>query len=62
MAGYKPGKDISLALDPASSEFYSDGVYELKSEGKKLSSEEMTGYYEDMVAVYPIISIEDGAL
>ena len=60
MAGYKPGKDIALALDPASSEFYSDGVYELKSEGKKLSSEEMTGYYEDMVAVYPIISIEDG--
>ncbi|MCA1915351.1 MAG: phosphopyruvate hydratase, partial [Methanospirillum hungatei] len=60
MAGYKPGKDIALALDPASSEFYSDGVYELKSEGKRLSSEEMTGYYEDLLSVYPIISIEDG--
>ena len=60
MAGYKPGSGISLALDPASSEFYSDGIYELKSEGKKLSSEEMAGYYQDLVTAYPVISIEDG--
>ena len=59
-AGYKPGADISLALDPASSEFFSDGIYELKSEGKKFSSEEMAGYYQDLVSEYPVISIEDG--
>ncbi len=59
-AGYKPGTEISLALDPASSEFYSDGIYELKSEGKKLSSEEMAGYYQELVNDYPVISIEDG--
>jgi enolase len=59
-AGYKPGSDIALALDPASSEFFTDGTYELKSEGKKLSSEEMAGYYQDLTAAYPVISIEDG--
>lgn len=59
-AGYKPGSDIALALDPASSEFFIDGTYELKSEGKKLSSEEMAGYYQDLTAAYPVISIEDG--
>jgi enolase len=59
-AGYKPGTEISIALDPASSEFYSDGIYELKSEGKKLSSEEMSGYYQELVNDYPVISIEDG--
>ncbi|KAF5086000.1 Enolase [anaerobic digester metagenome] len=59
-AGYKPGSDIALALDPASSEFFTDGTYELKSEGKKLSSEEMAGYYQDLTTAYPVISIEDG--
>ncbi|MGV8109500.1 phosphopyruvate hydratase [Methanospirillum sp.] len=59
-AGYKPGSDIALALDPASSEFFTDGRYELKSEGKKLSSEEMAGYYQDLTTAYPVISIEDG--
>jgi len=59
-AGYKPGKDIYLALDPASSEFYKEGKYILKSEGKQLSSEEMVAMYEDWISKYPIISIEDG--
>ncbi len=60
MAGYKPGVDIALALDPASSEFYADGMYELKSEGKKLTSDAMIAYYEELIATYPIISLEDG--
>ncbi len=59
-AGYKPGEDIYLALDAASSEFYNDGIYNLSGEGKKLSSNEMVSYYEDLVGNYPIISIEDG--
>ena len=61
-AGYKPGEDIFIALDPASSEFYDKekGLYILKSEGKKLTSEEMVKYYADWAAKYPIISIEDG--
>jgi enolase len=59
-AGYKPGVDISLAMDPASSEFFEDGKYNLKTEGRKLSSAEMVDYYEDLVKKYPIISIEDG--
>lgn len=59
-AGYKAGKDIYISLDPASSEFYKDGKYQLKSEGKALSSEEMVAMYEDWVSKYPIISIEDG--
>lgn len=59
-AGYKPGHDIALALDPASSEFFAEETYQLKSEGKKLTSEEMAGYYQDIVASYPVISIEDG--
>lgn len=60
MAGYKPGEDIVLALDAASSEFYKDGIYNLKGEGKILSSDEMVRYYEDLCARYPIVSIEDG--
>lgn len=60
MAGYKPGEDIVLALDAASSEFYKDGKYNLKGEGKILSSDEMVRYYEDLCARYPIVSIEDG--
>ena len=59
-AGFKPGKDIFIALDPASSEFFEDGKYVLKHEGKTLTPEEMVGFYENLVNKYPIISIEDG--
>ncbi len=59
-AGYKPESDILIAMDPASSEFYKDGIYNLASENRKLSSSEMIGYWKDLVAKYPIISIEDG--
>jgi len=59
-AGYKPGEQICIAMDPASSEFYVDGRYELKGEGKSLSSEEMVQYYVDLCEKYPIVSIEDG--
>lgn len=60
-AGYKAGKDISIALDPASSEFYEDGFYHFKkSDNSKKSSEEMVSFYADWVRQYPIISIEDG--
>ncbi|MBI4724536.1 MAG: phosphopyruvate hydratase [Rhodomicrobium sp.] len=59
-AGYKPGDDVAIALDPASTEFFSNGKYELKGEGKSLSPEEMVAFYRDLVARYPIISIEDG--
>jgi len=59
-AGYRPGEDIFLALDPASTEFYKDGNYHLDGEGKVLDSGEMTAYYQDLVDRYPIISIEDG--
>ena len=59
-AGYTPGKEVFIALDPAASEFFKDGKYQLKSEGKALSSEEMVTMYEEWVKKYPIISIEDG--
>ena len=59
-AGYVPGKDICLALDPASSEFYRDGRYQLDSEGRQYSSSEFTDYLARLVDRYPIISIEDG--
>ena len=59
-AGYKPGEEVSLGLDAAASEFYVKGVYDLKGEGKKMSSEEMIAFYEDWIHRYPIISIEDG--
>jgi enolase len=59
-AGYKPGADVFIALDPASSEIYHDGKYDLASEGKKLSSEEMVEFYANWVDKYPIRSIEDG--
>jgi enolase len=58
-AGYKPGDDVHIALDLASSEFYKDGKYHLASENKALSSEEMVDYLADWVEKYPIISIED---
>jgi enolase len=59
-AGYRPGDDICIALDPAASEFYKDGVYDLAGEGVRKSAEEMNAYWEDWVARYPILSIEDG--
>jgi enolase len=59
-AGYQPGKDCFIALDPAASEFYQDGKYVLSREGTTLSSEEMADYYTRWAADYPIISIEDG--
>jgi enolase len=59
-AGFKAGQDIWLALDTASSEFYQDGLYNLASEGKKLTSAEFTDYLANWVNKYPIISIEDG--
>jgi enolase len=59
-AGYKPGKDIAIALDPAASEFYKDGLYVLKADNRKLSSEDMVSFYAKLVSQYPIISIEDG--
>ncbi|MFH1684233.1 MAG: phosphopyruvate hydratase [Candidatus Margulisiibacteriota bacterium] len=59
-AGYTPGKEVYLALDPAASEFFKDGKYQLKSEGKALTSEEMVAMYEDWCSKYPIVSIEDG--
>ncbi|SMX31450.1 phosphopyruvate hydratase [Octadecabacter ascidiaceicola] len=59
-AGYKPGEDIYLALDCAATEYYKDGKYEMKGEGKSLTSEENAAYLEALVNDYPIISIEDG--
>ena len=59
-AGYKPGKDIFIGIDAASSEFYSDGTYNLTSEGLKLSNAEFTDYLAHWTEKYPIISIEDG--
>jgi enolase len=60
-AGYKPGKDIFIALDPAASSFYQDGIYDLTKSGQgKKSSPEMTNLYAEWVKEYPIVSIEDG--
>jgi enolase len=59
-AGYRPGEDVMLALDPAASEFYKDGKYVLAGEGKTLDSSQMIAYYDDLVSRYPIFSIEDG--
>ena len=59
-AGYKPGKDCFIALDPAASEFYKNKKYVLAREGVSLSSQEMVEYYVKWVSQYPIISIEDG--
>ncbi|MGB8363475.1 MAG: phosphopyruvate hydratase [Rhizomicrobium sp.] len=59
-AGYTPGDDVRLALDPASTEFFKNGRYVLEGEGRTLDSAGMVGYYEDLVARYPIVSIEDG--
>ncbi len=59
-AGYHPGKDMYLALDVAATEFFKDGRYELKGENRTLTSDEIAAYYSDLVANYPIFSIEDG--
>jgi enolase len=59
-AGYTPGKDVMLALDPAASELYDNGVYNLAKEGRRLTGTELVEFYEEWVRKYPIISIEDG--
>lgn len=59
-ADYRPGEDIYIALDPASSEFFENGKYQLKAENAALTSSEMVDYYARLVEKYPIISIEDG--
>ena len=59
-AGYRPGEDVTFALDPASTEFFKDGRYHLEGEGKVLDSEGIVRYYADLVSRYPIVSIEDG--
>ncbi len=59
-AGYDPGEDIRIALDPAASEFFKNGKYVLKKEGRELTGPEMVDFYTDWVEKYPIISIEDG--
>jgi enolase len=60
VAGYTPGKDISIALDVAATELYKEGKYHLERDGRVLSSEELVAWYTEMCAKYPIISIEDG--
>ncbi len=61
-AGYKPGEDVAIALDPAASEFYDEKekLYNLRTEGRKLNSEEMAAFWIDWVNKYPIVSLEDG--
>ena len=59
-AGYEPGKDVFIALDPATSEIYDDGAYGLAHEGRSLSASELADYWADKVDRYPIVSIEDG--
>jgi enolase len=59
-AGYRPGDEIAIAMDPASSEFFSDGAYRLKGEGRTLSSSELVDYWEQLAGRYPIVALEDG--
>ena len=59
-AGYRPGDDVAIALDPATSEIYEDGAYVLASEGRRLSADEMVAFWQEWVSKYPIVSIEDG--
>jgi len=59
-AGYRPGEQIAIALDPAASEFFRDGVYVLEGEGVRKASDEMIGFWEEWCGRYPIVSIEDG--
>src|SRR5579862_737040 len=59
-AGYRPGEDVAIALDPAASEFYEDGAYRLAGEGRTLSAGELVDLWEELTGRYPIISLEDG--
>ena len=59
-AGYSPGDDVAICLDPAASEFFHDGVYELAAEGRSLSSDEMVDYWARIPEAYPVVSLEDG--
>jgi enolase len=59
-AGYRPGEDVAIALDPATSEVFADGAYVLEHEGRSLSAPELADYWADLAARYPIVSIEDG--
>ena len=59
-AGYRPGEEFGIALDPASTEFFNNGIYELKGEGKNFDSHEMVKFYKNLCARFPIVSIEDG--
>jgi enolase len=59
-AGYQPGSEIALAIDAAASEFYQDSKYNLQGEGKVFSADELIDYYKDIIASYPLISVEDG--
>jgi enolase len=59
-AGYRPGEDVAIALDPATSEIYEDGSYLLRHEGRSLSSAEMADYWADIAGRYPVVSLEDG--
>jgi enolase len=59
-AGYRPGEDLAIALDPATSEIHEGGVYDLEHEGRRLSADEMAAYWAEMCGKYPILSIEDG--
>jgi enolase len=59
-AGFEPGHDIAIALDPATSEIYENGVYNLEHEGRQLTSDEMVSYWADLCSKFPIVSIEDG--
>jgi enolase len=59
-AGHEPGRDVHIALDPATSEVFRDGAYVLEHEGRSLNAAELTGYWADAVDRYPILSIEDG--
>jgi enolase len=59
-AGYRPGDDVVIALDPASSGFYEDGLYNLRTEGRKVDAAEMVAMYADWVAKYPFVVLEDG--
>ena len=59
-SGYEPGRDVAIALDPAASEFFADGKYTLKGEGRSLDAAALVGLYSEWTARYPIVSIEDG--
>jgi enolase len=59
-AGHRPGEDVAIALDPATSEIYENGAYELEHEGRTMSSSELVDYWSDICSRYPIVSVEDG--